>query len=195
MDEDIKIMLEFKNGDKSAFDKIMDKYEKPIINFAYRFTWDKNSSEDLAQEVFLRVYKAAKNYLPNAKFSTWLYKIATNVCIDYKRKIRRDTSMHRDFGAGKTTKGEDSKILMDVEDKSASADKSLEERETEETVKKALASLPESQRIAVILRIYEEKSYEEISRIMEVTVPSVESLLFRARQELKKILVKTDKNL
>src|SRR5208283_2347919 len=185
----------FKNGDNSAFNKIMDKYEKPIINFAFRFTWDKSSAEDLAQEVFLRVYKAAKNYLPSARFSTWLYKIATNVCIDYKRKIKKETLMHMDFGVGETIKDEYSNTLTDVGNKSATADKSLEQRETEEQVKKALESLPQNQKIAVILRIYEEKSYEEISKIMEVSIPSVESLLFRARQELKKILLKTDKSL
>src|ERR1035437_4854009 len=86
MDEDIRLMQELKNGDKTAFDRLLDKYENPIINYIYRFTGSKEDAKDLTQDVFIKVYNAASNYTPTAKFTTWLYRIASNISIDFLRR-------------------------------------------------------------------------------------------------------------
>ena len=86
IDEDVKLMLKFKAGDRSAFEALLDKYHAPIINFIYRFLGDKTESEDFAQEVFLRIYRSASNYTPQAKFSTWIYRIAKNLALNEDSK-------------------------------------------------------------------------------------------------------------
>ena len=85
-DDDIKLFLAFQRGDKQSFEKLLDKYEKPVLNFIYRIVGNREDAEDLAQELFLRIYFAAANYKPSAKFSTWLYRIAVNISIDHRRK-------------------------------------------------------------------------------------------------------------
>lgn len=180
-DEDIDSMLKFKSGDNSAFVSLLKKYEKPLINFIYRFVGNRFDSEDIAQEVFLKVYQSAVNYKPSAKFSTWLYKIATNLCIDYQRKRRIKTvSLDDPIGT------DEGYIIREIKDLSqVPPDISIEKEQISETILSAFLSLPEKQRLALDLRIYENKSYKEISKILNCSVSAVESLLFRARQNLK----------
>jgi len=183
MDEDIKVMLQFQHGDKTAFDKIIIKYQKPIINFIYRFTADRSSAEDLAQEVFIRIYNASKNYVASAKFSTWIFRITANVAIDYLRKRKAEginISMEEIF------EGKDNIAPIQLNDQSQeNSEQILEKQEIEANIKKALQSLPENQRLAIVLKVYEDMPYNEIASILGVSVASVESLLFRARQALK----------
>jgi len=177
--QDVEIMIALKGGDATAFEKILKKYEKPIINYIYRFIGDRAEAEDITQEVFLRVYKSKDSYKPTAKFSTWLYKIATNLCIDYKRKINRDAIGYS--GTELSNKLKDTTSSNPVES-------SLEREQLEEIIKISLSSLPENQRIALTLKVYENKSYQEISEILGCSVSAVESLIFRARQNLKEKL-------
>jgi RNA polymerase sigma-70 factor (ECF subfamily) len=171
-ESDIELMLAFKRGDKSCFEKILDKYEKPLINFIARFIGDRFEAEDLAQEVFLRIYHAAKNYKPKAKFSTWLYRIATNICIDYQRKKKM-------------------RIANEISNSpNESVNELIEKKRINETIKSSLLSLPPRQRIALTLKVYQNKSYHEIAKILCCSIPAVESLLFRARQSLKQTLLK-----
>lgn len=183
MDEDIKLMLALKAGDKTAFDRLLDKYEKQVINYIYRFTGNRADAEDLGQETFLKVYNAASSYYPAAKFTTWLYRIASNVSLDHLRKRKYDKKTgsldeQLENEAGKTER-------QYADDKLKAPDKAALDREESENINRALLTLPENQRTAIILKIYEDRPYSEIASIMGVSVPAVESLLFRARQALK----------
>jgi RNA polymerase sigma-70 factor (ECF subfamily) len=194
LDEDVKLMLELKTGDRSAFDRLVNKYTGPILNFVFRFTGSREDAQDIAQEVFLRVFKAAPGYVPSAKFTTWLYRIAANAGVDYIRKKKKDlaagSSLDEEI-AGE----EGGHRIQAADERTEDSQAFAEAKEMELNVNAALQALPENQRSAIILRIYEEKSYDEIAKILGLSIPAVESLLFRARQELKNRLAKTDKSL
>ena len=185
-DDDVKLMLAFQKGDESCFNEIFTKYEKPLINFIYRFIGTRIDAEDLAQEVFLRIYKAKNSYKPKAKFSTWIYKIASNLCIDYQRKCSRRLQPASIDNPISTDEGE---IVRETSDISQQTPDVLAERkQISKTIKSCLLSLPTNQRLAISLRVYENKSYREISKILGCSVSAVESLIFRARQNLKEKL-------
>lgn len=183
---EFEILKEVSQGDDSLFSEILERYSKPLLNFIYRFLLNREEAEDLCQEVFLRIYQNAGKLKPQAKFSTILYKIASNLCIDYlrRRKTKNSTisltSLETEISTNKGT------MLRQIPDnKTPQPQTLLEETEKSKKIYAAFQSLPESQRLALILKIYEDKSYQEIAEIMETTVPSVESLLFRARQNIK----------
>jgi len=183
VDEDIKLMLELKAGQRAAFDKILDKYEKSIVNYIYRFTGSKEDAEDLAQDTFIKVYNAAAKYTPSAKFTTWLYRIASNVSIDYLRKRKKlinTSSLDEQF---ETEQGTIKKEIADIRE--GSVLEKVEKEEKNNEIQKALLALPVNQRSAIVLKIYEDKPYIDIAVIMGISVSSVESLIFRARQALK----------
>lgn len=179
-DEDIKLMMAFKEGILTAFESLLEKHKKPVLNYVYRFINDKTEAEDITQEVFLRVYKARETYKPEAKFSTWLYRIATNLCIDYKRKLKSDA-----LGYLKTDSDLKANTSPDL------TDANVEQKQTEEIVRTSLSSLQETQQAALTLKVYENKSYGEIAQILSCSLKAVESLIFRARQNLKEKLKKS----
>jgi len=176
-----KIMVEVAKGDLSAFREIVERHQKTLLNYIYRYTGDRAISEDIAQEVFLRVFKFSKEYRPLSSFKTWLFKIATNLCLNELRdnRIQRNTIDIFELN-------EAGFVALAV--KRLSPERELENRELSWTLKAALRSLPEKQRIALLLHKYEGFSYLEISRMMGCSVPSVESLIHRARQGLRKQL-------
>jgi RNA polymerase sigma-70 factor (ECF subfamily) len=183
VDEDIKLMLDVKAGVKESFNRLVDKYSGAMVNYIYRFTGSREDAQDLAQEVFIRVYNGAKKYVPSAKFTTWIYRMANNISIDYirKKKFRGNHSSleeHNEEG-GVETHG------AVADEKIKPADESLEREEAGENVRQALLILPDNQRSAIIMKIYEDKPYSEIARVLGVSEASVESLLFRARQALR----------
>ena len=183
-DPDASLMLKFEGGDISSFEKLVIKYKENITNMIYQFIGDKEEAEDLAIEVFLRVYQARGKYKPRAKFTTWLYKIATNLCLD---EIRKKTKLHT-VSLSKSIpieEGKEEELIEKIADPSPSPQKILEEREKNALVREAINSLPARQRIATILRIYEGLSYKEISKILGCSVKSIERLLYRARVNLK----------
>lgn len=183
-DEDVRLMLKFKEGDRSAFETLLDKYHAPIINFSYRFLGNKTESEDLAQEVFLRIYRSASNYTPQAKFSTWIYRIAKNLVLnELRRKKTQKTSSLEEMIS--TEEGERQRQFSD--DKPSALQK-LEKQDLADAVRKALDSLPPNQRTAVVLSKYEGLSYEDIAKIIGCSVSAVKSLLNRAKVTLKEKL-------
>lgn len=184
LDEDVHLMLKFKAGDNSSFEALLDKYHRPIINFLYRFVSDRIEAEDLAQEVFLRVYRSAKTYVPKAKFSTWIYIIAKNLALN---ELRRRKS-HRASSLDETIPSEEGEMPRELPGHSPSALTELEKQDLIEAIKKAIDTLPDNQKTAVILRRYEEFSYEEIAKIMGCSVSAVKSLLNRAKVTLKEKL-------
>jgi RNA polymerase sigma-70 factor (ECF subfamily) len=183
-DPDVVLMLKFKQGDKSAFSGLLDKYHRPVINIIYRMIGDSHAADDLAQEVFMRVYNSSRNYQPTAKFSTWIYRIAMNLCLnELRRRKKRIFSLDENIP---TQEGE-VKIEIAEKDKDLPRDE-LAKKELQDIVKKAIESLPENQRMAVLLRRYENLSYEEIAKTMNCSVSAVKSLLNRAKESLKEKL-------
>jgi len=187
IDKDTELMLAFKAGDENAFKLLVEKYSPQIFNFAYRFTFNRGDAEDIAQETFLRVHGSASHYLPSAKFSTWLYMIASNLSLDYLKKRKHNPAWAARPVQGQTSE-EDGRHI-DIEDKaSITPEKYASEKAVSEKVNAALSKLPENQRLALTLKVYEDRPYQEIAEILECSVSSVESLIFRARQNLKNIL-------
>lgn len=176
-----KIMVEVAGGNLSAFRTLVELHHKPLISFIARFTGDRDSAEDIAQEVFLRVFKAAKDYKPQAKFKTWLFTIATNLCLN---EIRGNKNSPKFVDLSDLREQEYPSIVPEA----FSPQKAAENAELSAAVRKAIRNLPENQRIAILLRQYNDFSYSEISTIMGLSVSAIESLIQRARQSLKKSL-------
>jgi len=170
VDEDVRLMLSFQKGNVHDFQRLMQRHYRSVVNLANRFLGDRSAAEDVSQEVFLQLFRSAGRYRPSASFTTWLYTITRNACYS---EVRRRS--HRPGQLGESA----------CEDPRAEAPDSIEQAELQAAVKKAVASLPESQRMAVILRRYEDLSYEQIAKAMNISVGAVKSLLHRARQSLK----------
>ena len=170
-----ELMHRLTSGDMEAFGEIINRHQDKVLAFAYRFLNDWTNSEDIAQETFLRVYKAEGHYTPQSKFTTWLYRIVVNLCIDERRKQARMPVSTEQASLVITTGSE-----LDV----------AEKKETIELVKKAVLALPERQRLVVILHRYEKLSHDQICEVTDWTKSAVESLLVRAYANLRKKLEK-----
>jgi len=178
---DVQLMLDVKAGDDSSFDFLLQKYRSPLVNFLYRMVRDTATAEDLAQEVFLRVYRARKQYTPSAKFTTWLFRIATNLALNSVRDTRyQKMSVSLDAPAD----GEDSAPL-ELPAREKRIDQKMIERDRMEMIRRAVWGLPEKQRAAVLLHKYEEMDYAEIAKILECSESALKSLLFRAYETLR----------
>ena len=185
-DPDIQHMLAFQKGDVSAFRILFDRYRKKIINYCHRFCNDGDVAEELAQEVFLRVYKAAPKYRPDARFSTWIFKIATNICLNELRKSRYH---FRTESIDAPTLGKDGEGTSDIEDLTQPRpNEAVQSREKDRIIREAISELPPKQRAALLLRVFHDFSYEEISKQIGRSPASVKSLIHRGRQNLKKSL-------
>lgn len=182
LDPDTALMLRTKKGDGGAFTALVEKYKQPVMNLAFRTLRDLTEAEDLAQNVFVQVWKAAPRYEPTAKFSTWLFTIARNLCLN---EIRRRTR-HPAESLDQTRDDADDQPLYQVEDKRvAPAAEELLRGELVEKVDAALAGLPENQRTALLLCRQEELSYEEIAAVLGCSLSATKSLIHRARETLK----------
>lgn len=164
------------NGDQEAFKCLVERYQKPLLNFIYRYVGNRHTAEDLTQEVFLRIYQAASRFEPMARVSTWIFKIAVNLCKNELKTHQRRSRLLQDLHETADLHG-DSKLGVMVEN-----------RQMQQETMEALNNLPESQRVAMLLRIFEGMSYKEIASVMETSISSVESLIFRARTRLKQLL-------
>ena len=192
MDPDAKLMLEFAKGNTSAFDQILKKYKGIVINIAYRFIQNRDEAEDIAQEVFLKVYNSARRYKPEAKFSTWIYKITVNLCLNKLRSKKHLQTVSLD----KPIFSIENEIIRENHDPAyVHPSINLEKKELDLLVKEAISALPSNQRVAVILQKYEGLSYREISEIMGCSTSAVDSLLQRAKQNLKRKLAPYLKNI
>jgi RNA polymerase sigma-70 factor, ECF subfamily len=175
-------------GNRHAFEVLINRHQRSVLNFIFRFLGNRTDAEDLTQEVFLRVWKAAGTYKPDAKFTTWLYRIATNLCINRQHAIRIRRLFVQSHIQEQIQNSKDSSIIGE-----SAGILSPEERliDSEQSVRllNALNELPTSQRVAIVLRIYHEMSYQEIAQIMDRSVSSVDSLLIRAKKNLHRKLV------
>ena len=187
MDKEIPsedLMARIAKGDTDAFEILVNRHQTSVLNLIYRFIGDRTQAKDLAQEVFLRVWQAAKSYEPKAKFTTWIYCITANLCLNELKSARRKKLFQfLRSDADNEIHGE-----KDFPDGSPSPEDLLLAKERSHQITKALQSLPKNQRMAVILKRYDDLSYEEIARVMGCSVPAVESLLVRAKRTLKEKL-------
>jgi len=179
-----ELMARIVEGDEYAFQLLVNRNQASVLNLISRFLGDRTKSEDLSQEVFLRVWRAAGTYERRAKFTTWLYRIAANLCFnELKSSRRRKWFQLFQIGANpQTHKGES--LPSELPD----PEKLVLARERSRQITDALQSLPENQRMALILKRYDNLSYKEISRVLGFSVPAVESLLVRAKRTLQKKL-------
>jgi len=185
LDPDAALMLRVKQGDAAAFTVLVEKYKQPVMNLAYRTLRDATEAEDLAQNVFVQVYKSAYRYKSSAKFSTWLFTIARNLCLN---EIRRRTR-HPAESLDATRSDDEDQPLHQFEDKKTAAPpETLLHRELENKIQEALADLPENQRTAILLCRQEELSYEEIAEILDCSLSATKSLIHRGREALKEKL-------
>jgi RNA polymerase sigma-70 factor (ECF subfamily) len=175
---DRELMLRVKDGDDQSFAGLLSRYRKPVVNFIYRMVQNQGIAEELAQEVFLRVYRARTNYEPRAKFTTWLFCIATNIALnsirDGKRSINTRTLDDPGSYATLTLKSEDPTV-----------EEEMVARSLEWEVRQAIGALPERQKTAVILHKYEELNYQQIAAALDCSESAVKSLLFRAYESLR----------
>src|ERR1700688_3093989 len=180
---DVQLMLNVKAGDEQSFELLLRKYRIPLVNFLYRMVRDTAVAEDLAQEVFLRVYRARQGYAPSAKVTTWMFRIDTNLALN---SVRDNRHRKMDISMDQTVDmGEDEQRPMEVPDRAPSVEQELVARCRAELIMKAIHTLPEKQRAAVLLHKYQELDYDEIARVLDCSESALKSLLFRAYETLR----------
>ena len=184
-DPDAALMLRVKQGDTAAFAEQVDKYKQPVMSVAYRMLRDATEAEDLAQTVFVQVFKSARRYQVSSKFSTWLFTIARNLCLNEIRRRARHPAESLDAPHPEMA-GEPLHQFQDH--KTASPPDSLLQGELQQKLEEALAELPENQRVAILLCREEDLSYEEIAKVVGCSVSATKSLIFRGRETLKQKL-------
>jgi RNA polymerase sigma-70 factor (ECF subfamily) len=174
------------DGDEYAFQILVDRHQRAVLNLIYRFLGDRQKSEDLAQEIFFQVWRSAKTYKGKSKFTTWLYRICANLCFNEIKAARRRNWLQF-FRNLSDSKGPPDESFLDD---APNAEDLLLARERSRQISIALQALPENQRIALILKRYEDLSYEEIAGVLGCSIRAVESLLVRAKRTLQKKLEK-----
>jgi RNA polymerase sigma-70 factor (ECF subfamily) len=183
--EDSAIMLELRAGNMSGFDFLIQKYRKPIVNFMYRMVHNQAIAEELAQEVFLRVYRSRETYRAEARFSTWLYRIATNLGVNYARDNRHERTASTIY---LDAADEETGTTPDVADSTPGVEASMLRRERMNAIRECVMALPERQRMAVLMHKYEEMDYRQIGDVLKLSESATKSLLFRAYQTLRERL-------
>jgi RNA polymerase sigma-70 factor (ECF subfamily) len=184
-DPDAVLMLRVKRGDREAFAELVEKYKQPVMNFVFRSLRDEVEAEDLAQNVFLQVYKSRSRYKQTAKFTTWLFTIARNLCLNELRRRAR----HPAESIEETQTDNEEQPQRQYEDKSQTAPpEELLQTELARKIEEALAELPENQRSAILLCRQEELSYEEIATVLDCSLSATKSLIHRGRETLKEKL-------
>jgi RNA polymerase sigma-70 factor (ECF subfamily) len=181
--DDLRLMQLVGQGDTTAFEELVEKHQALVAGTVARMLGSNSDVEDIAQQVFIRVWKSARRYVPRAKFTTWLLKITRNLVFNELRRTKRRAQVPlQPEGTGEDPTLKDDMILA--------PDASLLETELQRTIEEAILQLPEAQRMALVLRRYEQLSYEQIAEVLDLSVPAVKSVLFRARAELRSRLSK-----
>lgn len=176
--EDVRLMQLVARGDTAAFEELVERHQALVLGTVGRMLGSNSEVEDIAQQVFVRVWGSAARYQPRAKFTTWLLKITRNLVFNEMRRTKRHAHV--------PVQPEPTAEEIPLKDETtAEPDAALLEHELQEAIEKAIVDLPETQRMAVVLRRYEDLSYEDIAEVLKLSVPAVKSLLFRARTELR----------
>lgn len=183
-EESVRLMLRVKEGDVKAFERLVELHQGIMVGAAARMLGNLDDAHDIAQQVFIRVWKSAPRYEPTAKFTTWLFTIMRNLVFNETRRRarRKETPLEGDHDpeAGPQRQFIDPRVI--------SPDHQVQHEELEKALEMAISALPDKQRLAVVLRRHEEMPYEEICEVLKMSLPAVKSLLFRARLEMRKHL-------
>jgi RNA polymerase sigma-70 factor (ECF subfamily) len=182
---DADIMLRVKTGDDSAFEYLVQKYRRPMVSFMFRMAHNSAAAEDLAQEVFLRVYRSRESYEASAKFTTWLYRIATNLAVNHARDTRHERPENMvnldeaDSDTGQTP---------DLADSTPTIEEDIVRQERLTAIRQKVQALPERQRMAVAMHKYQQMDYKQIAEVLKLSESATKSLLFRAYETLREQL-------
>ena len=179
VEQDTRLMLQVKEGDGTSFEVLLGKYRRPVVSYLNRMVQNQSIAEELAQEVFLRVYRARGSYEPTAKFTTWLFKIATRLALNSVRD-RRHEKLHKSL-----SETVEDRQPLDVPDRRRNREQEMVAETRLQLVRDAIAALPEKQRAAVLMHKYEELDYAQIAEALDCSVSAVKSLLFRAYEMLR----------
>ena len=180
-----EVMLRVAAGDDGAFDYLVEKFRRPMVSFMYRMTRNQAVAEELAQEVFLRVYRSRQSYAASAKFTTWLYRIATNLAVNHAR----DTKYERPENTVNIDEPDtETGLTVDVADRSLNAEQVILRRERLAAIRKHVEALPERQQAAVIMHKYQGMDYKQIAGVLNLSESATKSLLFRAYETLREKL-------
>lgn len=183
--EDAEVMLRVKAGDDGAFDYLVQKYRRPMVSFMFRMVRNGSVAEELAQEVFLRVYRSREGYAADAKFTTWLYRIATNLAVNHAR----DTKYERpELKVSIDEPDQETGLTVDVADASLNAEQGMLRRERLDAIRRQVHALPERQRAAVLMHKYQGMDYRQIAEVLKLSESATKSLLFRAYETLRERL-------
>lgn len=182
---DAAIMLRVAAGDEAGFNYLVGKYHRAMINFLFRMVHNQAVAEELAQEVFLRVYRSRESYRAEAKFTTWLYRIATNLAVNHARDTRHERSAQNVY---LDAPDEESGTTPDVADDAPSVEQSLLRDERMAAIRAHVMALPERQRMAVLMHKYQGMDYRQIGDVLKLSESATKSLLFRAYQTLREKL-------
>ena|ERR1043166_9182949 len=177
-ERDVLWMQRVAKGDVEAFEQLIEAHQARVVGTVAKMLGGSTDAEDIAQQVFIRVWKSAGRYQPTAKFTTWLFKITRNLVFNELRRRKRHPAQQLD-------REEEEHHFQAADTSGLSPDASLLDAELQEAIQAAIDSLPETQRMAIVLRRYEDMPYEEIGAVLNLSVPAVKSVLFRARAELK----------
>ena len=185
-DPDVQLMLRFRAGDEEAFRELFEKHSRAIVNFAYHFVGNRERAEELAQDVFFQIYRAGHRYEPQARFSTWLYRIATNACLN---EVRRPEHRYRKRPLEHEPESSSKRAEIAFADPTAvTGESGLAGRQLAVRIQAVLAELPESQRAALLMSRVEGMAYREVAEALETSESAVKSLVFRATATLRKEL-------
>ncbi|MGD0548000.1 MAG: sigma-70 family RNA polymerase sigma factor [Terracidiphilus sp.] len=182
---DVAAMMRAAAGDEAAFNFLAEKYHRPIIHFLFRMVRNQAIAEELAQEVFLRVYRARQSYRAEAKFSTWLYRIAANLAVNHARDTKHERTVQYVY---LDAPDEETGAAPEVADGALSVEQQLLRAERMKAIRAKVRSLPERQRMAVLMHKYQGMDYREIGEVLKLSESAVKSLLFRAYQALRESL-------
>lgn len=177
---DEELMSQIKTGNVEAFEVLLDRYRKPLFSFIFRMLGDFHRSQDIFQETFFRVFRHARRYNESFKFSTWLYRIAQNLCLGEVRRQKKSETI---------SLNNETKFQLMEHRNEMTPDKELESKELEQIVERAILHLTEKQREVFLLREIQKFSYEEIAQITAMSIPAVKSCLHRARLALMEMLI------
>ena len=179
VEQDTRLMLQVKEGGGTSFEALLGKYRRPVVSYLNRMVQNQSIAEELAQDVFLRVYRARGSYEPTAKFTTWLFKIATHLALNSVRD-RRHERLHKSL-----SDAVDDRQPLDVPDRRRNREQEMVAETRLQLVRDAIAALPEKQRAAVLMHKYEELDYAQIAEVLGCSISAVKSLLFRAYEMLR----------
>jgi RNA polymerase sigma-70 factor (ECF subfamily) len=184
-DLDAQLMLRVREGDDESFRVLLEKHRNPLVHFLQRMVQDAGASEELAQEVFLRIYRSRGSYEPSAKFTTWMFRIASHLALNWLRDERHERAAER-LDAGRTVEKSGNEFpLRELRDSQPLVEQSMVHETRLQEIRDSIAALPAKQRAAVLMHKYEEMGYSQIALALECSESAVKSLLFRAYETLR----------